>query len=426
MTIMTTLEGKKAAAGKNPLWGKETERFIAALSAGGPALDEYPEVIRALALVKKAAALANEDIGRLGEGKARAICAAADEAVAGKLRGNFPVGALGSWGVPANTMMNEVLAARASELSGLDVRPEDVNRSQGSIDVVRTAERIVRHDALLRVAKEAERFAEKLDAKATEFADVVKPGRALLRDGFPVTLGAEFEGYAVGIRRTAGKLELEAGHEDDSALGFGDFGNGFGIPAEFRGAAAKRLTEVTGRLFRPALSGFDAIAATDRALLSHAHIQALALVFWRACCDLTLITSGPRGGIREIAFPAVAPGSSIMPGKVNPTMAQLGKLVADQVSASQLAITKAVQSGFLDTGSASALPTIRIAENADLLSRTLDAVGRRVVDGLKAFRDRDLELAKASPALKYAVEAGLVSREEAEKALRSPLEEGAE
>lgn len=389
--------------------GTEAEQFKKVLDLGGPMLKEFPSIILALCKVKKAAALSNRDLGLISENLCEAICRAADECACGLPDEAGQLGLIGAWGRPVNAVINEAIADRASSLGSLEVTPADVNLSQGSWDVMRTAEQLVSADSLSCLTRYADTLAASLEEKAEEFKGIVKSGRLSLRDGYPITLGQEFHGYAAGICRVCLRLKEQAARLNTSLLGAGDFGNGIGVAEGFRSSAADHLSAIEEREISVDPEPFDGLSATDQMLLTHAHIQSLAVVFWHICCNLTLTNSGPRGGIHEIAFPAVAPGSSIMPGKINPTMAQLGKQVCDQVSASQLSINSAVQTGLLGVGSTSAIPVMCIAENGELLGRTMKIFAERIVEGLRAFGEHVFDQALSSCAVQQARDPAVIA-----------------
>ena len=246
--------------------------------------------------------------------------------------------------MPFNMAANEVLANRANEIltgyKGSDqVHPNThVNMCQSSNDVVPTAKGIAIHNEVGRVLKAAAHLEAALDAKAAEFADVVKMGRTCLQDAVPITLGQEFSGYAAGIRRNRLLLERERARWCTSVLGATAVGTGMGCMPGFSEHIYKNLSAVCGREIRRDANLFDGLQASDSFIILHAHLQALATVAAKAALDIRLMGSGPRAGFGDIVIPAVQPGSSIMPGKINPVMTEVMILACHRVAGNQAGV----------------------------------------------------------------------------------------
>ncbi|MBQ8828895.1 MAG: lyase [Burkholderiaceae bacterium] len=385
--------------------GSISTTFQKLLGVTGRTLEDYRSWISAVAQVKKASALANEQIGLLDTEKAKAIVTACQEIIDGKLNGNFPISIYRSNGAPINAVVAEVVAKRASELSGhTTITIDDVNRSQAVADTCATARSIVVYNELAKLLESAEWFANLLEKKATEFKDVVKTGRISIRDSVPTKLGAEFNAWAQGVRRIMARIVSEQKEWTTSFFGAGELGTGLGIDNRFAHVANDVLATNLGRKLVLEVNTIEALGNADKLVLAHAHIQSLGVLYWHIARDLILLSSGPRCGIRETAFPAVAPGSSIMPGKINPTVAEMAATLADYVSANQLSVTMGVQSGLLGIGSISTLPIKAIMDSADVLARGMKVLGNKVISGLTAFPDRARQQAEKSLALVAVVE----------------------
>ena len=320
------------------LWGAQTERsrrFFRISSERMPLA-----VIHALALVKRSAARVNRSLGLLEARKAEAIERAADEVLAGRHDEEFPlvVWQTGS-GTQTNMNVNEVLANRASELLGGErgqkrlVHPnDDVNLGQSSNDVFPTAmhvaaARAVEHDLLPRL----ERLEATLAAKAEEFADIVKIGRTHLQDATPLTLGQEFSGYVAQLAQAEAAIELALPGLCELAIGGTAVGTGLNTHPEFGARVAQDLSQATGMSFEPAPNKFAALAGHEALVFAHGALKTLAVALTKIANDIRWLASGPRSGLGELRIPENEPGSSIMPGKVNPTQAEALTMLCAQV-----------------------------------------------------------------------------------------------
>ena len=334
------------------LWGAQTQRSLIHFKISGERLPKA--VIHALALVKKAAALVNMELKVLDTKKGQAIVAAADEVLAGRHDDEFPlvVWQTGS-GTQSNMNMNEVLANRASEILGGErgekrlVHPnDDVNKGQSSNDVFPTAMSVAAAQALVNeVIPSVRRLRDALHAKAEAFAAIVKIGRTHLQDATPLTLGQEFSGYVAQLDHGVKHVEATVPHVCELALGGTAVGTGLNAHPEFAVRVAARLKELTGLPFVTAPNKFEALAGHDALVSAHGALKTLAASLNKIANDVRWLASGPRSGIGEITIPENEPGSSIMPGKVNPTQSEAVTMLAAQVMGNDVAINIGGMSG---------------------------------------------------------------------------------
>jgi fumarate hydratase, class II len=325
-------------------WGAQTERSLHHFNIG---FDVMPrEMVRALGLLKKAAALVNEELGKLSSDKTRLIERAADEVIAGKLDEHFPlrVWQTGS-GTQTNMNANEVISNRAIEIAGGElgskkpVHPnDDVNMSQSSNDTFPTAMHIAAAEQMQKLIPEVQRLRDAIDAKAKEFADVVKIGRTHLQDATPLTVGQEFGGWASLLERDVERLELVLPGLYDLAIGGTAVGTGLNSHPEFAERAAAKIAELTELPFKPHPNKFAALSAHDEMVFASGALKTLAASLMKIANDVRWLGSGPRAGIGELVLPENEPGSSIMPGKVNPTQSEALTMVAVQVMGNDAAI----------------------------------------------------------------------------------------
>ena len=381
-------------------WGAQTERSLENFPFG--ARERMPiEIVHALALVKQAAARVNRRHGLEAE-KADAIEAAAAEVVEGKLDDQFPlvIWQTGS-GTQSNMNVNEVVAGRANEmLTGTrggkaPVHPnDDVNRGQSSNDSFPTALHIACSIAVRRrLIPAVERLHAALDAKATEWRDLVKIGRTHLQDATPLTLGQEFSGYADQLRRCLLRLEpaVEEG-TDRLAQGGTAVGTGLNAPKGFAKDFCAELRGITGIAFSPAENSFEALASNDPLVHLSGVLNVLAVACTKIANDIRLLGSGPRCGLGELDLPANEPGSSIMPGKGNPTQAEMLTMVAAQVMGNHVAITVGGAQGHLELNVFKPMIGAAVLRSIDLLATGCDSFAGRCVEGLRANEGRIAEL----------------------------------
>ncbi|WP_294196573.1 class II fumarate hydratase [uncultured Sphingomonas sp.] len=381
-------------------WGAQTERSLENFPFG--ARERMPvEIVHALALVKQAAARVNRRHG-LEADKAEAIEQAAQEVADGKLDDHFPlvIWQTGS-GTQSNMNVNEAIAGRANEiLTGtrggkVPVHPnDDVNRGQSSNDSFPTALHIACSIAVrARLIPALERLHRALDAKATEWRDVVKIGRTHLQDATPLTLGDEFGGYAHQIDRCLRRIEPAVEHGTDRlAQGGTAVGTGLNAPAGFARDICAELRGITGIAFSPADNFFEALASNDPLVHLSGTLNTLAVACTKIANDIRLLGSGPRCGLGELDLPANEPGSSIMPGKVNPTQCEMLTMVAAQVIGNHVAITVGGAQGHLELNVFKPVIGAAVLRSIDLLATGCDSFAARCVEGLTANEARIGEL----------------------------------
>jgi fumarate hydratase, class II len=325
-------------------WGAQTQRSLIHFNIGD---DRMPrEMIRALGVLKKAAALVNRDLGKLSEEKTRLIRRAADEVIEGKLDGHFPlkIWQTGS-GTQTNMNANEVISNRAIEMAGgvlgskKPVHPnDDVNMSQSSNDTFPTAMYIAAAERMQALIGEVGKVYAAIDAKAREYADVVKIGRTHLQDATPLTVGQEMSGWASLLERDIERLKLVMPGLLDLAIGGTAVGTGLNAHPEFSERAAAKIAELTGLEFKAHPNKFAALSAHDEIVFASGALKTLAASLMKIANDIRWLASGPRCGFGELVLPENEPGSSIMPGKVNPTQSEAMTMVAVQVFGNDAAI----------------------------------------------------------------------------------------
>ncbi len=365
------------------LWGAQTQRSLEHFRISG---ERVPlDVVRALALVKKAVALVHVELGVLDAARGEAIVAAADEVLAGRWDDEFPlvVWQTGS-GTQTNMNVNEVLANRASERLGGErgerrlVHPnDDVNRGQSTNDAFPTAIHVATAAALRRdVLPAVARLRDTLRAKAAAFDDVVKIGRTHLMDATPLTLGQEISGWAAQLDQGARRLEQALGGLLELALGGTAVGTGQNAHPELAVRAAARLAELTGLPFVSAPNKFEALGAKDALVFAHGALKTVAVSLFKIASDVRLLASGPRCGLGEIRVPENEPGSSIMPGKTNPTQAEALTMAAAQVMGNDVTVGLAGLSGHL-----------QLNAFMPVLAHAVLQSCRLVADGCESFRE---------------------------------------
>jgi fumarate hydratase class II len=387
-------------------WGAQTERSVHHFSIGHPAADRMPmEVVRALALLKKAAAIENADRGLLDPSLADLIVAAADEVLSGRLDDHFPlyVWQTGS-GTQTNMNVNEVISNRAIEMAGgalgskTPVHPNDhVNMSQSSNDTFPTAMHVAAAQQLVeRVLPAVRALRDALDAKATAWADIVKIGRTHLQDAVPLTLGQEFSGYVAQLDDDIERIEQALPHLYELAIGATAVGTGLNAPEGFGDACAARIADLTGLPFVSAPNLFAALAANDAVVHASGALATLAASLMKIANDVRLLGSGPRAGIGELRLPENEPGSSIMPGKVNPTQSEAVTMVAVQVFGNDTAIKLAGSQGAFELNVFKPVMIRNLLHSAVLLADVCRTFQEFCIDGLEPDRERIEELVHRS------------------------------
>ena len=328
----------------NVYWGAQTQRSLVHFNIG---FDVMPrEMIRALGILKKAAAIVNCDLGKLPEDKKDLVVRAADEVIEGKLDAHFPlrVWQTGS-GTQTNMNANEVISNRAIEMAGGEmgskqpIHPnDDVNKSQSSNDTFPTAMYIAAAERMTALIPEVEKISNAIKTKAKECEGVVKIGRTHLQDATPITVSQEFSGWADLIDRDIERLRLVMPGLYDLAIGGTAVGTGLNAHPEFAERAAAKIAELTGLPFRSHPNKFAALSAHDEIVFASGAVKTLAASLMKIANDIRWLASGPRCGLGEISIPENEPGSSIMPGKVNPTQSEAMTMVAVQVFGNDAAI----------------------------------------------------------------------------------------
>ena len=377
------------------LWGAQTHRSLQNFEISTETMP--PEIIRALILVKKAAALVNMDLGLLDEKKGEAIVAVADEVLDGKHAQEFPlvVWQTGS-GTQSNMNANEVLANRASEILGGERGPDrlvhpndDVNKCQSSNDVYPTAMHVAAVEALCsRVIPAVAALRDALAEKAEAFRDIVKIGRTHLQDATPLTLGQEFSGYASQLDHGVQHLETALPHLYELALGGTAVGTGINAHPEFAVRSAKKIAELSGHPFVTAPNKFESLAAHDAMVHGHGALKTVAASLTKIANDIRWLACGPRSGIGEITIPANEPGSSIMPGKVNPTQSEALTMLAAQVMGNDVAVNIGGASGNFELNVFKPLIAHNFLQSARLIADGCDSFRKNCVVGIEANKEK--------------------------------------
>jgi fumarate hydratase, class II len=381
------------------LWGAQTQRSLLHFRISG---ERFPDTfIRALAEVKRAAATVNAELGLLDAAKAGAIVAAADEVIAGLRAQEFPlvIWQTGS-GTQTNMNMNEVLANRASELMGGPrgmqrlVHPnDDVNRSQSSNDVIPTAMHVAAVRALVRdLLPRLQALRDALSQKARAFADIVKIGRTHLQDATPLTLGQEFSGYVAQVERGLTHVRAALPGLYELAIGGTAVGTGLNAPAEFGRCVADELARITGLPFVSAVNKFEALAAHDALVFAHGALKSLAAALMKIANDVRWLGSGPRSGLGELRLPENEPGSSIMPGKVNPTQCEALCMVCCQVMGNDVTVNFGGAAGHFELNVFKPVIIYDFLQSARLLADSSDSFTRYCLEGIEADTARIAEL----------------------------------
>ena len=385
------------------LWGAQTERSRRFFRISGERMPVT--VVHALARVKKAAAAVNAELGLLEARKAQAIQRAADEVLAGTYDEEFPlvVWQTGS-GTQSNMNVNEVLANRASELLGGErgakrlVHPnDDVNLGQSSNDVFPTAMHIAAASFLQKQLLPAvEALRATLAAKRDAFADIVKIGRTHLQDATPLSLGQEFSGYVAQLERAAAGIRYALSGLCELAIGGTAVGTGLNSHPEFARRVCERLAAETGLPFKEAANKFAALAGHEALVLAHGALKTLAVAAAKIANDVRLLASGPRSGLAELRIPENEPGSSIMPGKVNPTQAEALTMLCAQVMGNDVAVNIGAASGHLELNVYKPMIIYAFLQSARLLADGCRSFDEHCARGIEPDRARIGELLERS------------------------------
>ena len=388
---------------KNALYRAQTQRAVENFPISGTTLER--EHIRALAQVKKAAATANEELGVLDAQRAQAIRDAADAVASGEYDADFPIDVFqtGS-GTSSNMNTNEVLAtlaSRALESAGVEVHPNDhVNASQSSNDVFPTSVHVAVTNALINDLKPAmDVLATSLEKKAAEFKDVVKSGRTHLMDATPVTLGQEFGGWAAQVRYGIERIDASLPRVAEVPLGGTAVGTGINTPQGFSARVIELLAEETRLPLTEARNHFEAQANRDGLVEASGQLRNIAYSIMKINNDLRWMGSGPNTGLGEIALPDLQPGSSIMPGKVNPVICEAAIMVCAQVIGNDTTVALSSTNGAFELNVGIPVMAANLLESIRLLANTTRVMADKMIDGIEANEERCAFLAGASPSI---------------------------
>jgi aspartate ammonia-lyase len=375
-------------------YGIQTARAIDNFPISG--LKPYPQLVTATVQIKKAAALANSALGVLDQNKAQAIEAAADEVLRGMLRDQFVVDPFQAGaGTSHNMNANEVLANRAIELLGGQkgdysiVHPnDDVNMGQSTNDVFPTAMRLAALELVVGLLAALEQLASSFRKKAIEFDHVVKSGRTHLQDAVPIRLGQEFGAYSTALEKNVARIAAASDELKEIGLGGTAAGSGLNAAPGYRKRVVEELNALTGFELRPTRDYFEAMQSMSPFVMLSSALKTLATDLIRIANDLRLLSSGPNTGLAEINLPPVQPGSSIMPGKVNPVMAEMTNMVCFQVIGNDSTITLAAQAGQLELNVMMPVIAFNLLMSLTILTNDLKVLRERCVEAITVNEDR--------------------------------------
>lgn len=386
-------------------YGIQTVRATNNFAISGSTIGDLPEFIRAIAEIKKAAAAANAKIGKLEPDKAEAIGKAADEIIAGKMKGMFPIDVLqGGGSTSTNMNVNEVIAKRANEIltghKGYDkVHPNThVNRGQSTNDVIPTAIGIACYRYAEKLRPSLAQMTEALGKKAEEFKDVVKASRTCIQDAVPITLGQEFSGYYTFAKRHLDMLDELLAKPLELPLGGTASGTGLSTFDGYMEAVFEELQKVTGIDVKQKENLFDGLQQGDGYVRLSGYLKSLATGISKIATDFRMMSSGPRCGFEEITLPSVQPGSSIMPGKINPVIPELINQVCYQVCGDDMAVTMSVEGGELDLNVWEPVIIKNLTEEFTLLMGGMKKFTELCIDGIQANVERCAQFAEGTMA----------------------------
>ncbi|AYF43620.1 fumarate hydratase, class II [Halobacteriovorax sp. BALOs_7] len=378
----------------NHYWGAQTQRSLQNFKIGS---DHFPrEMIRALGILKKGAALANLELKKISKDKVDLIIQAADEVIAGKLDEHFPlvVWQTGS-GTQTNMNANEVISNRAIELAGGEmgskspIHPnDDVNKSQSSNDTFPTAMHIAAVEQIEdKLIPSLERLISSFDEKTKDFQDIVKIGRTHLMDATPLTLGQEFSGYTAQLKSAKKDILYTLNNLRELALGGTAVGTGLNTHPDYADLVAKKISEISGKKFITAANKFESLAAHDAIVAGSGAMKRLATALMKIANDIRWLASGPRCGIGEISIPANEPGSSIMPGKVNPTQCEAITMVCVQVLGNDAAIGFAGSQGNFELNVYKPVMIHNFLHSLNLLADSMESFNDNCVIGIEPNKE---------------------------------------
>lgn len=411
------------AVPRDALWRAQTQRAVENFPISGTTLE--PAHVVAMARVKKSAARVNAELGIISDEQAGAIGAAADEIIDGQHHDAFPIDVFqtGS-GTSSNMNMNEVLASLASR-AGVDCHPNDhVNASQSSNDTFPTSIHVAAVEATTHdLVPALDHLASALEAKAEEFKDVVKSGRTHLMDATPVMLGQEFGGYAAIVRLGIERLESSLPRVAELPLGGTAVGTGINTPDGFAERVIADLAEETGLPFTEARNHFEAQGGQDALVELSGQLRTIAVGVTKICNDLRWMSSGPTTGLSEIHLPDLQPGSSIMPGKVNPVLPEATLMVCAQVIGNDVTVGHAGASGSFELNVMMPVMARNLLESIRLLARVTPLLADRCISGIEPEEERMQTYAESSPSVVTPLNKH-IGYEEAAKVAKEALKEG--
>ncbi|MDY3127098.1 MAG: class II fumarate hydratase [Corynebacterium sp.] len=409
---------------KDALWRAQTQRAVENFPISGRGLEAAQ--IRAMGLLKAACAQVNKDTGALDADKADAIIAAGKDIASGKFDAEFPIDVFqtGS-GTSSNMNANEVIASMAKR-NGVEIHPNDhVNMGQSSNDTFPTATHVAATEAAVKdLIPGLKVLHDSLSKKATEWKDVVKSGRTHLMDAVPVTLGQEFSGYARQIELGIERIEATLPHLGELAIGGTAAGTGLNTSADFGAKVTAELKKLTGvNELREAENHFEAQASRDGLVEFSGAMRSVAVSLYKIANDIRLMGSGPLTGLAEIHLPDLQPGSSIMPGKVNPVLCETATQVAAQVIGNDAAVAFGGTQGQFELNVFIPMMARNVLESARLLANTARVFANKLVDGIEPNRDRMKTLAESSPSIVTPLNSA-IGYENAAKVAKRALKEG--
>jgi aspartate ammonia-lyase len=377
-------------------YGVQTLRALENFPITGVPISTVPELVRALAQVKKAAALANAELGVIPADVGRVVCAACDEIIAGKLHDQFPVDAIqGGAGTSTNMNANEVIANRALELLGHEkgeyqfVHPNNhVNCSQSTNDAYPTAFRIALHEKLGGLVEEMRRLEQAFARKGAEFGDVLKMGRTQLQDAVPMSLGQEFGAYATTIGEDVERLEEARELVLEINMGATAIGTGINAPPEYTARVTEHLRRLVGTPLVTSANLIEATWDTGAYVQIGGVLKRVSVKVSKICNDLRLLSSGPRAGLGELNLPPLQPGSSIMPGKVNPVIPEVVNQICYYVIGADLTVTLAAENGQLELNVMEPVIGYSLFNAISMLVNGFRVLREKCVDGITANRER--------------------------------------
>ena len=384
--------GEKLVSGK-AYYGIQTLRAVENFPISG--FHFPPEMIAAIAKIKIASARANIDLKKLDKKKGNAIIKASSEILEGKFDGHFPVDAFQAGaGTSSHMNLNEVIANRACEILGGKkgdynlVHPNDhVNMGQSTNDVIPTAMRIAALSMTAKLLSEMKQLGDAFNKKGEEFKGIIKSGRTHLQDAVPMALGSEFKAYGENVKRWETRIRRASGSLEELGIGGSAVGSGINTHPKYRGKVVKHLAVITGLNLKPAKDLFEAMQSMAPFTEISGALKNFSLDLVRICNDLRLLSSGPRTGLSEIVLPAVQPGSSIMPGKVNPVIAEMTDMTAFQVIGNDLVISMAAQAGQLELNVMMPVIAFNLIFSLKILTGALSALRGKCVKGIKANKE---------------------------------------